>query len=238
MTRVRALRSHESFRGINTSELSYRGNFHILRIWVEHMEMHTRFLYLNREVKTIDQQLQAVKAQGVAREQALTEAKAAATKSAEEAAQYRADLLKAQEKAEAFEQETASARAKEQEDLRLTREQLLQRGKELSRALEESATRKRRAEDLAAEKKAVEDEFAAYKEKEPERVKAAQEAWLSSREYFDQYQEKTAKMLEYGFDGALNQVYEAGLFPEGTSLDFLDIEKVWAALPEEDRRGH
>lgn len=60
--------------------------------------------------------------------------------------------------------------------------------------------------------------------------------WLKSEECRDILRVKTAKILQYVFEGALKQVYKAGLLPLDTSLDFLDIDKMWVKLPESERR--
>lgn len=73
-----------------------------------------------------------------------------------------------------------------------------------------------------------------YKTLEDKRWASKKEELFRSAEFYDLLRAKVASFLEKGFQGVIGQFKEADYPPEGTSLDFLDFQKVLDDIPNED----
>lgn len=55
---------------------------------------------------------------------------------------------------------------------------------------------------------------------------------IKSEEFVEIIGDKALGFLNIGFDGCVEQFRSAGYPPEGTSSDFLDVNKVLESLPD------
>ncbi|KAG6517373.1 hypothetical protein ZIOFF_020758 [Zingiber officinale] len=90
-----------------------------------------------------------------------------------------------------------------------------------------------RRERLAAEVETLKEQLSNYKVGEESQWASKKKAFLSSVEFYDILGARTVLMLKYGFEGAIRQVQKAGHLPKGTSLDFLDLQKVLDSIPDD-----
>ncbi|KAG6517374.1 uncharacterized protein LOC122055787 isoform X1 [Zingiber officinale] len=102
----------------------------------------------------------------------------------------------------------------------------------LASELREAEERGRR-ERLAAEVENLKEQRSNYKVGEETQWASKKKAFLSSVEFYDILGARTVLMLKYGFEGAIRQVQKVGHLPKGTSLDFLDLQKVLDSIPDD-----
>lgn len=89
---------------------------------------------------------------------------------------------------------------------------------------------------LATELNLLKEELASLKENDENQWLQKKRAFLSSPEFYDLLGARTCKMLKFGFEGAGKQFVRSGLIPKGSDLSFLNLEKVWDELQEEETK--